>query len=129
MKKCSGFHQGIITWCCFIHETTRSPSCKTLECIKIQRCAEMWNCEVQGICTKARGKLYLLFEACCMRTLKKMHSILGLKAIFARLKKVYEKTRNETSALLRLRNCKKAKKYNSMRALMFFESLGRILHL
>lgn len=45
----------------------------------------MWNREVQDIYIKARGKPDLLFEACYIRTIKKMHKILGLKDIFARL--------------------------------------------
>lgn len=65
----------------FTHETTRSLFHKTLGWIKIQRCAEMWNHDIQDICTKAKGKLDLLFEACCMR----IHNISGLKDIFDRL--------------------------------------------
>lgn len=66
----------------FIHQTTRSRFYKTLECVKIQIRTEMWNRDVQDICTKAKGKLDLLFEAWCMRTINKMQNLLGFKDIF-----------------------------------------------
>lgn len=113
-----------------IHETTRSLFYKTLECIKIQRREEMQNHEVQEICTRTKGKLDPLSEACYMRIVKRMHNMWGFKDIFARLWRRFMTKKGMKQVFYWDSETVKVKKRdNSMRVLTFFESWGRILHL